>query len=79
MIRSGTEEDFNRAAMSARTLICSQGSVEGALLKSLDNFIADKATYATYCFCLESIPGNLGLHGSTASSAVSVVCYDVEF
>eukprot|EP00956_Cyclotella_meneghiniana_P040909 scaffold208956_cov35-Cyclotella_meneghiniana.AAC.1 len=49
MIRAGTEEDFNKAATSAHTSILSQCSVDGALLKSLDDFIAEKETYATYC------------------------------
>jgi hypothetical protein len=67
MITATSEQIFDETLHSARALLAAQPIRNGEWTASLDQFANDRETYAQYC--LDQIPGNRELHGSTASES----------
>ena len=67
MIMATSEQIFEDTLHSAGALLAAQPIRNGEWTASLDQFANDRETYAQYC--LDRIPGNRELHGSTASES----------
>jgi hypothetical protein len=67
MMMATSNQIFEETLQSARALLSVQPIKNGEWFSSLDKFANNRETYAQYC--LDLIPGNRELHGSTASES----------
>ena len=65
MIQSTSEDDFCSVLDSARQLLQAQNTRNGQLESDLESFAEKRESYAQYC--INQIPGNRGLKGSSVS------------
>jgi len=65
MIQAESEERFDIVVKAARELLQAQTVRNGETEKAFEIFVSQRESYAQYC--IDAIPGNRGLHGSSMS------------
>jgi len=67
MINAVSEREFDDTLLAAHSLLQSMPSQNGEWKQKLDEFASQRESYAHYC--LNNIPGNRGIQGSSASES----------
>lgn len=67
MINAVSEREFDDTLLAAHSLLQSMPSQNGEWKQKLDEFASQRESYARYC--LNNIPGNRGIQGSSASES----------